>query len=215
MITVRFDPPTRISRQAVLRERFGNDRIDMASGATLTLSGEVTLGTEVVFTGNTVLGAGTSVGNGSQLTDVVIGADNRIRPYSILTNLRAGNRNLFGPFAFLRDGCAVENDCILGAHVEATRSHFASGVKVSHHAFIGDADIGEGTIVGAGVVFCNYDGRRHQVATVGAGVALGSGALLVSPLTIGDRALIAAGSTVVRDVGPGVRFIQKRETSGR
>jgi bifunctional UDP-N-acetylglucosamine pyrophosphorylase/glucosamine-1-phosphate N-acetyltransferase len=168
-----------------------------------------------MFAGDIVLGTGSSIGNGSQLTDVTLGTDNHVRPYTILVGLVAGDRNLLGPFAFLRDGCIIVDDCILGAHVEATRSQFASGVKISHRAFIGDAEIGNGTIIGAGVVFCNYDGEMRQSTQVGEGATLGSGTLVVPPLTIGDGAMIAAGSTITRDVDAGARIIQKRVSVDR
>jgi bifunctional UDP-N-acetylglucosamine pyrophosphorylase/glucosamine-1-phosphate N-acetyltransferase len=135
---------------------------------------------------------------------VQLGRNNRVRPYSILSDFTAGDRNLLGPFCFLRDGCVVEDDCILGAHVETARSHFASGVKISHRAFVGDADVGKDVIIGAGVVFCNWDGQGRQAAMIG------SGSLLVPPLTVGDAAVIAAGSTVTRDVPAGGKIIQKR-----
>lgn len=115
-----------------------------------------------------------------------------------------------GPFCFLRDGCVVADRCILGAHVEAARSTFASGVRISHRAFVGDAEIGEDAIIGAGVVFCNYDGKGRQPSRIGARVTLGSGVLIVSPISVGDAALIAAGSTITKDVPAGARIIQKR-----
>ena len=84
-------------------------------------------------------------------------------------------------------------------------------MKISHHAFVGDANIGERTIIGAGVVFCNYDGSKRQSTWVGSGVTLGSGVLLVAPLSIGDNSLIAAGSTVTKDVQGGSKIIQRRD----
>ena len=81
---------------------------------------------------------------------------------------------------------------------------------MSHRAFIGDADVGARTIIGCGVVFCNWDGARHQPTKVGADVMLGSGALLVAPLKIGDGAVVGAGSVVTREVTDGARIIQKR-----
>jgi bifunctional UDP-N-acetylglucosamine pyrophosphorylase/glucosamine-1-phosphate N-acetyltransferase len=83
-------------------------------------------------------------------------------------------------------------------------------VKISHHAFVGDANVGERTIVGAGVIFCNYDGLRRQATWVGSDVILGSGVLLVAPVSIGDNSLVAAGSTVTKDVPSGTKIIQKR-----
>jgi bifunctional UDP-N-acetylglucosamine pyrophosphorylase / glucosamine-1-phosphate N-acetyltransferase len=210
MFESHFEVPECIERQDVLRARFSSDRISLASGSSLTLSGTVTLGTEVTFAGKCALADGTAVGNGSQLTDSALGSGTRVRPYSILTDVTAGKNNLLGPFCFLRDHCTIGDDCILGAHVEAARSRFGSGVKISHRAFVGDAEVGNGAIVGAGVVFCNWDGLSRQPTQVGGSVIIGSGSLLVPPLAIGEGAVIAAGSTVTKDVPAGAKIIQKR-----
>jgi bifunctional UDP-N-acetylglucosamine pyrophosphorylase/glucosamine-1-phosphate N-acetyltransferase len=206
-----FDHPTRIADEASLREAFGTDRLHLGAASAVTFQGRIGLGHDVSFFGDCSLRGDLTVDSGSILTSVSLGAGSRVRPYSILTDVAAGARNLFGPFCFIRDHCVIADDCILGAHVEAARSSFASGVKVSHRAFVGDARVGARTIIGAGVVFCNYDGAGRQGSAVGAGVTLGSGVLLVSPVTIGDDAVIGAGATITRDVPAGARIIQKRQ----
>jgi bifunctional UDP-N-acetylglucosamine pyrophosphorylase/glucosamine-1-phosphate N-acetyltransferase len=200
--------------RAMLGDLFQSDDIYLGAGASLKLRGKITLAPNVIFTGACTLDGPVSIEAGSQLTDVELGPDTRVRAYSILSALKAGNRNLFGPFCFVRDGCEVGDDVILGAHVEAARSRFASGVKVSHRAFIGDAEVGQGTILGAGTVFCNYigeGGRQH--IRIGAKVTVGSGTMLVAPLSIGDGAIIGAGSVITKDVPADARFIQKRARS--
>lgn len=211
MFNIVFDQPLRIDNETQLRKLFGTDRISLDTSSSVTFEGEILLGSEIVFSGHCRLLGGTSIGNGCILTDMELGFENRVRPYSILSNVKAGSRNLFGPFCFIRDECTVGDDCILGSHVEAARSTFASGVKISHRAFVGDANIGERSIIGAGVVFCNYDGTSQQTTRVGADVTLGSGVLLVAPLSIGDGALVAAGSTVTKDVSNGSKIIQRRQ----
>jgi bifunctional UDP-N-acetylglucosamine pyrophosphorylase/glucosamine-1-phosphate N-acetyltransferase len=205
-----FSARTSFTETAALQAAFATDRVTLAAGASLVVEGEVELGTEIVFAGACALGRNSSVENGSILTAVRLGRDCQVRPYSILADLEAGPRNLFGPFCFIRDGCRVDSDCILGAHVEAARSRFACGVKVSHRAFIGDASIGSGTIIGCGVVFCNWDGAERRTTQVGEQVILGSGTLIVAPLTIGPRAVIGAGSVLTRDIAASARIIQKR-----
>lgn len=205
-----FDQTTRIAEEVRLHEAFGTDRLHLGAASTVTFRGRISLGPEVSFFGDCALIGDLAIDSGSILTGVSLGQGSRVRPYSILTDVEAGERNLFGPFCFIRDHCVIGDDCILGAHVEAARSSFASGVKVSHRAFIGDARVGERTIIGAGVVFCNYDGTGRQSAKIGSGVTLGSGVLLVSPLSIGDDAIIGAGATITKDVPPGARIIQKR-----
>lgn len=211
MFEMRIEGTRRITDPAELRALFGAEQLDL-DGA-VTLSGQIRLARSVSFAGECTLGSGCEIGEGVLLTDIRFGAGNRVRPYSIMTRVQAGARNLFGPYAFIRDDCCVGDDCILGAHVEAARSRFASGVKASHRAFIGDADVGANTIIGCGVVFCNWDGQERQATHVANDVTLGSGTLLVAPVSIGAKAVIGAGSVVTHDVAPGTKLVQRRTAS--
>lgn len=210
MFKVTFGAPTRIASQGELQSHFQSDRIYLEDGASITFEGEIELGPEVVLAGACFFSGPTQINNGSVLTNVRFGSRNVVRAYSILSDVVVGDRNLFGPFCFIRDNCRVADDCILGAHVETTRSTFDDGVKISHRAFVGDAKVGEQTIIGAGVVFCNFDGKDRHPTVVGARVTVGSGSLLVPPLTIGEDVTIAAGSTVTKDVASRTKLIQKR-----
>lgn len=211
MASANFSEPTRFTDTATLQAAFGTERIELAEGASLIVHGTIELGTDILFAGACSLGRNSSVEKGSVLTAVELGDYTRVRAYSLLSELHAGPRNLFGPFCFIRDGCRVDADCILGAHVEATRSRFGARVKASHRAFIGDATVDQGTIIGCGVVFCNWDGAGRQRTHVGEEVVLGSGTLIIAPLVIGAGAVIGAGSVITRDVPAGSRIIQKRE----
>ena len=199
-----------LRRQEALRELFQTDQLYLADGATLMLCGAIALGPNVSFVGDSRLVGPVTLETGCVLTNVNLGRDNLVRAYSILSDLTAGDRNIFGPFCFIRDNCRVQDDCILGAHMEAARSEFGSGVKISHRAFVGDARVGDGSIVGAGVVFCNFDGEGRQATSVGAHVTLGSGSLIVPPLSIGEGATVAAGSVVTKSLPAGAKLIQKR-----
>ncbi len=210
MFVKLFEHPTFIDDENQLREFFGTNLVSLDKFSSVVFYGEITLGSEILFSGACSFSNGTSIENGCILTNVQLMNENRVRPYSILSNLKAGSRNIFGPFCFIRDECFVADDCILGAHVETTRSVFSNGVKVSHHAFIGDATIGERTVIGAGVIFCNHDGLVRQITCVGSDVIMGSGTLIVAPLSVGNSSLIAAGSTITKDVPLGMKIIQKR-----
>lgn len=210
MAFVTFKEPCCIVRQAELQAVFSSDRIRLSEGCKINFSGSVLLEGDVSFAGDCDIRDGSRIETGSILTNVQLGIGNHVRPYSILTNVEAGARNIFGPFCFIRDGCVVGDDCILGAHMEAARARFGTGVKISHRAFIGDADIGNGTIIGAGVVFCNWDGQGRQATEVGSGAIIGSGSMLVPPLRIGKAAIIAAGSVVTKNIPPNGKLIQKR-----
>ncbi len=212
MHIAHFDQPETIDSQSELARVFQTESVKLGNGARVVMAGEITLEPNVIFYGNSEIHGPVSIGAGSVLTNVRMGARSIIRPCSILRDLQAGMDNVFGPFCFIRDGCIIGNHCILAAHVEAARSTFADHVKVSHRAFIGDARIGAGSIVGAGVIFCNYDGASRQCTTVGSRTTLGSGTLLVPPISIGSDVLIAAGSTITRDVPDRTKIIQKKLT---
>ena len=211
MFSVSFSEPVTIGSQVDLRAVFQTDTLHMAKGASLTLAGAITLYPGIVFQGASHLAGPVRIETGCVLTGITLGGNPSVRSYSDIDALTAGTDNVFGPFCFIRAGCSVGDDCILGAHVETTRSSFGNGVKVSHRAFIGDAKVGDGVIIGAGVVFCNYnDGKGRLPTTVGDKAMIGSGTLLLAPIAIGAGAVIAAGSVVTKDVAAGARVIQKR-----
>ncbi len=111
-------------------------------------------------------------------------------------------RACVGPFARLRNA-TVDEDCRVGDFVEVKASRLRDGVKCAHLSYIGDADVGERTNVGCGTVFCNYDGQKKHKTTVGVDCFLGANTNLVAPLVVGDRAFVAAGTTVTRDIEDG------------
>jgi len=104
-----------------------------------------------------------------------------------------------GPFARLR-GAQIGCECRVGDFVEVKASKLGKGVKASHLSYVGDADVGDGTNVGCGTVFCNYDGKAKNKTTVGSRCFLGANTNLIAPVVVGDNAFIAAGTTVTRDV---------------
>ena len=205
-----FEKETLIQTKEELKKYFKSDNIFLTIGANLLCSGIITLGENIMFSGNVTLTEGVIVEQGSNLSNVTLGNENRIRPYSIISNLKAGQSNIFGPFCFIRDEVTVENNCIIGAHVEIARCLIHSDVKISHHAFIGDATIESNVIVGANVVFCNFDGKGRQSSFISSGVLLGSATLIISPIHIGENAIIAAGSVINNNVLPEEKVIQKR-----
>lgn len=109
-------------------------------------------------------------------------------------------RATVGPFARLR-GAQIGEGCRIGDFVEIKASKLMDGVKASHLSYVGDAEVGEGTNVGCGTVFCNYDGREKHKTTVGSKCFIGANTNLIAPVVVGDNAFIAAGTTVTRDVG--------------
>ena len=110
-----------------------------------------------------------------------------------------------GPFAHLRGNTQLAGGVHIGNFVEVKNSKLGRGVKASHLSYLGDAEIGEGSNIGAGTITCNFDGVRKNKTTIGRNVSIGSNTSLVAPVTIGDGALTGAGSVVTKDVPSGER----------
>jgi bifunctional UDP-N-acetylglucosamine pyrophosphorylase/glucosamine-1-phosphate N-acetyltransferase len=154
------------------------------------------------------------------LGETVIGSECRIRSYSVVQNSRLGDgvllRNgcvleeaivsdgaLLGPYAHLRPGSDIGEGAHVGNFVETKKAKLGKGSKANHLTYLGDAVIGAGVNIGAGVITCNYDGVHKNVTTIGDGVFVGSDSTLVAPLTLGDGAYVAAGSCITDDVPAG------------
>ena len=108
-----------------------------------------------------------------------------------------------GPFAHLRPGCEIGEDAHIGNFVETKKSKLGKGAKAGHLTYLGDAEIGARTNIGAGVITCNYDGVHKHTTHIGKGVFVGSDSTLVAPVTVGDGAYIGAGSCITKDVPAG------------
>ena len=146
--------------------------------------------------GNSVISAKSVVGS-SYIKDSVIDGANVEWSHIVCSCVRA--RASVGPYARLRRA-TIGEDCRVGDFVEVKNSTLENGVKAAHLSYIGDAAVGERTNVGCGTVFCNYDGKTKHKTTVGCDCFIGANTNLVAPLVVGDKAFIAAGTTVTRDV---------------
>ena len=149
-----------------------------------------------------------------------IGTDCRIRSYSVIENCALGNNVLvlpgcvlgestvadgarIGPFAHLRPGSEIGQDAHVGNFVETKKAKLGKGAKANHLSYLGDAEVGAGTNIGAGVITCNYDGEKKHLTRIGQGSFVGSDSTLVAPIEIGDGAYIGAGSCITRNVPSG------------
>ena len=150
----------------------------------------------------------------------IIGADCLIRSYSVIENCTLGNEVLIrqsciladsivadgamiGPFAHLRPGSDIGKGAHIGNFVETKKAKLGAGAKANHLTYLGDAEVGEGTNIGAGVITCNYDGVNKHVTKIGKGVFVGSDSTLVAPVTIEDGSYIGAGSCITKTVPAG------------
>jgi bifunctional UDP-N-acetylglucosamine pyrophosphorylase/glucosamine-1-phosphate N-acetyltransferase len=134
---------------------------------------------------------------------VKLGDGVRVRAGSYLEDCELAAGVVVGPYARLRPGTKLEEDVRIGNFVEVKKSHVGKGSKINHLTYVGDAKIGAKVNVGAGTVFCNYDGKKKHETHVDDGVFIGSNTSLVAPLKVGKEALIGAGSTITKDVEKG------------
>jgi bifunctional UDP-N-acetylglucosamine pyrophosphorylase/glucosamine-1-phosphate N-acetyltransferase len=155
-----------------------------------------------VLRGTTRIGRGAHIDVGCVLTNVTVGEGAIVRPYSVATDARIGASAHVGPFAHLRPGSDLGEEVHVGNFVETKQTKMAKGSKANHLAYLGDGIIGEGANIGAGTIFCNYDGAAKHTTTIEAGVFIGSDSQIVAPVTIGRGAYVATGTTVTRDVPP-------------
>jgi bifunctional UDP-N-acetylglucosamine pyrophosphorylase/glucosamine-1-phosphate N-acetyltransferase len=173
---------------------------------TVLIDPDVSIGPDTVIEpgvqllGATVIGAGCTVRTGSVVSDSRLEDGVTVRQHCVVTNSRLGAGVVVGPFAHLRDGAELKPGARVGNYVEVKKSVLHSGVKAMHLTYLGDAEVGRDTNVGAGTITCNYDGVRKNPTKIGERVFVGSGTELVAPVTVGDGAYIAAGSTITENV---------------
>jgi len=154
--------------------------------------------------GKTSIGSGCSIGPDWMIDNAVIGDGAQVW-YSIVRDSSVGKGVAVGPFAHIRMGADVADEARIGNFVELKKTALGRGAKAQHLAYLGDAEIGEETNIGAGTITCNWDGKNKNKTKVGRKAFIGSNSSLVAPVTIGDEALTGAGAVVIHDVKPGER----------
>jgi bifunctional UDP-N-acetylglucosamine pyrophosphorylase/glucosamine-1-phosphate N-acetyltransferase len=170
--------------------------------ADVVLNPDVTLLPGVQLLGATVVEEDAVIGPDTTLKDCEIGAGARItRAHGELAVVGAGAT--VGPFAYLRPGTTLGTDGKIGTFVETKNARIGAGAKVPHLSYVGDAEIGEGTNIGAGTIFANYDGVEKHETVVGPHARTGANNTFVAPVEIGAGASTAGGAVVRRDVPPG------------
>jgi bifunctional UDP-N-acetylglucosamine pyrophosphorylase/glucosamine-1-phosphate N-acetyltransferase len=170
--------------------------------ATVTLAEDVVIEPNVILRGSTSVGEGTTIGAGSQIVDSTIGAGCTVWA-SVVEESVVEDGARVGPFSHLRPGSHVGRDAEVGNFAELKNTILGRGVKQHHMSYLGDAELGDGTNVGAGTITANFDGRRKHRTTIGERVFLGVDTMLRAPITVGDDARTGAGAVVTRDVPAG------------
>ncbi len=158
--------------------------------------------------GRTKIGGGCTITQSSRIIDSVIGEGTSVQA-SLIKESVIGKNASIGPFVQLRPHSSVGDGCRVGNFVEIKNSNVANNVSISHLSYIGDGDVGEKTNIGCGVIFSNYDGVKKHRTVVGKNCFIGCNTNLVPPVSIGDNAFIAAGSTITEDVPEGALGIAR------
>jgi bifunctional UDP-N-acetylglucosamine pyrophosphorylase/glucosamine-1-phosphate N-acetyltransferase len=159
--------------------------------------------------GETTVSEGAEVLPFTHVVDSSLAPGAVVGPHCDLDGAKIGPRARVGPFARLRPGSVLEADVKVGNFVETKNTVLREGVKAQHLAYLGDADVGARSNIGAGVITCNYDGSRKHRTTIGEGVFVGSDAQLVAPVTVGKGAYVGAGATITQDVPEGALALSR------
>jgi bifunctional UDP-N-acetylglucosamine pyrophosphorylase/glucosamine-1-phosphate N-acetyltransferase len=181
----------------------------------LDVRGEVEVGRDVeldvgvVLEGRVKLGDRVRIGPGSVLRNATVGADTVVDAHCVLVDAVVGEKCNVGPFARLRPGARLGNGVHVGNFVEIKNSTLGDGAKANHLTYLGDATVGRHVNVGAGTITCNYDGVNKWQTTIEDGAFIGSGSMLVAPVTIGADATIGAGSTITKSAPRGALTLER------
>jgi bifunctional UDP-N-acetylglucosamine pyrophosphorylase / glucosamine-1-phosphate N-acetyltransferase len=157
----------------------------------------------VYLQGKTVIGENCRIEASVKIVDSILDHDVYVKMGCVITQSRVGAGVDIGPWAHIRPLSHLHKGVHVGNFVEVKKSVLHEGVKAGHLTYLGDADIGAGTNVGAGTITCNYDGEKKHATVIGEGAFIGSNTALVAPVTVGAGAYVGAGSTITQDVPPG------------
>lgn len=175
-------------------------------GEEVTIGAGTVIGPCVTIEGKTTIGKDCFISQNSRLKDAAIGDGVSIES-SIILESTVGDGTKVGPYAYIRPGSTIGKGCRVGDFVEIKNSSLGDGTKAAHLTYIGDSDLGKGINLGCGVVFVNYDGKHKYRSTIKDGAFIGCNVNIVSPVTVGEKAYIGAGTTVTKDVDDGVLYV--------
>lgn len=189
-------------------QRWMREGVTVVDPASTWVHASVDLAPDVILLPGTSLEGATSVAAGARIGPDTTLIDVEVGEQAVVTRTQAslsviGPGANVGPYAHLRPGTTLGSGGKIGTFVETKNARMGAGAKAPHLSYLGDAVVGEGANIGAGVIFANYDGLTKSTSTVGAHSFVGSNSVLAAPVEVADGAYIAAGSTITGDVGPG------------
>ena len=182
--------------------------------ADVEIGEDTTIYPNVTLQGTTKIGKNVTILPGSFLVNAII-EDDVVIDSSRITDSKVGTRTSIGPMSHLRNNCMVGEDCRIGNFVEFKNTQFGNHSKCAHLTYVGDATVGENVNFGCGVVTVNYDGKNKFRTVIKDGAFIGSNCNLIAPVTIGENALLAAGSTITNDVADGDMGIARNRQENR
>lgn len=177
----------------------------------LTVGKDVRIDINVIIEGECSFGDNVEIGAGCIIKNTQIAANTKVQPYSVFDSAVVGGNVQIGPFARLRPGAQLSDDVHIGNFVEVKNSSIGLGSKANHFAYLGDAEIGSGSNIGAGTITCNYDGANKHKTIIGDEVFIGTNNSLVAPVKIGNGATTGAGSTITRDVAEHALAVERSQ----
>ena len=166
----------------------------------LSVGQDVRIDINVIIEGDCEFGDQVEIGAGCVIKNSKIAAGTKVQPYSIFDNAIVGADAQIGPFSRLRPGAKLADEVHIGNFVEVKNSSIGLGSKANHFTYLGDAEVGAGSNIGAGTITCNYDGANKFKTIIGDSAFIGSNSSLVAPVNIGNGATVGAGSVITRDV---------------
>jgi bifunctional UDP-N-acetylglucosamine pyrophosphorylase / glucosamine-1-phosphate N-acetyltransferase len=172
--------------------------VTLVAPETVFFAHDTVIEADALIEPNVVFGPGVTIRTGA-----------KIRAFSHLEGAEIGSGASVGPFARMRPGAVLEKDAFVGNFVEVKNVRMAEGAKASHLSYLGDGEVGAGANIGAGTIFCNYDGFFKYQTKIGAGAFVGSNSALVAPVTIGDGAYIGSGSVITKDVAADALAVER------
>ncbi|MFW6306438.1 MAG: bifunctional UDP-N-acetylglucosamine diphosphorylase/glucosamine-1-phosphate N-acetyltransferase GlmU [Bacillota bacterium] len=202
----------KIMRQRINKKHMDNG-VTIIDPDTTYIDSQVKIGYDTIiypFTyieGKSIIGDHCVVGSHSRIVSGLVGNYVNIKDHSIIIESDIANQVNVGPFAYIRPGCSIADEVKIGDFVELKKAAIGKGTKVPHLSYVGDAKIGEGTNIGAGTIFANYDGKEKHRTRVGNNVFIGSNTTLIAPVKVNDKGKTGAGSVVTKDVDKGITVV--------
>lgn len=188
-----------------INERFMLSGVTIIDPDNTYICDDAVIGTDTVIypgtviEGKTVIGKNVYIGPNCKLINAIIGDETDVN-ISTITDSTVGKRTHVGPYAYIRPGCVVGDECKVGDFVELKKAIIGNGTKLSHLTYVGDAEVGEKVNFGCGTVVVNYDGKNKYKTVIKDNAFIGCNSNLVSPVTVNEGAYIAAGSTITDEV---------------